>query len=62
MTYGLNQAVLIEHGAADLAEQVRRSRTTARNWNVLDHDRRLALAERTLRPANDRIDGYPLAL
>lgn len=62
MTYGLNRAVFVEDGAAMRAEQVRLARSTARSWSMLDHDRRLALVDRALRPANDLIDGYPLAL
>ena len=62
MTYGLNTAVFIEDGAAARAERVRVTRSTARSWTVLDRERRLALVERALRPANDLIDGYPLAL
>lgn len=62
MAYGLRRAVLIEDGPADLAEQLRSSRSTARNWNLLDRERRLALVEQALRPANDRIDAFPLAL
>ena len=62
MTYGLRRAVFIEHGPAELAEQLRSSRTTARNWNLLDRERRLALVEQALRPANDRIDAFPFAL
>lgn len=62
MTYGLGTAVFIENGAAERAEQGRLSRSTARSWSVLDYERRLALVERALTPANDRIDAYPLAL
>lgn len=62
MTYGLNTAVFIENGPAARAEQVRLSRSAARSWTLLDRERRLALVERALRPANDLIDGFPLAL
>jgi len=62
MTYGLNTAVFIENGAAARAGQARLSRSTARSWTMIDRDRRLALVERALRPANDLIDSYPLAL
>lgn len=62
MTYGLDSAVFIENGAAARAEQARLARSTARSWTALDRERRLALVERALRPANDLIDGYPLAL
>jgi hypothetical protein len=33
-----------------------------KSWRALDEARRFALIERALNPANDRIDGYPLAL
>ena len=62
MTYGLTTAAFIENGAAVRVEQARLSRSTARSWTMLDRERRLALVERALRPANDQIDGYPLAL
>jgi len=62
MTYGLDTAVFVEDGAAARAQNTRLSRSTARSWSMLDRDRRLALVERALRPANDLIDGYPIAL
>ena len=62
MTYGLSTAASTEDGAAARIEQARQTRSTARSWTVLDRDRRLALVERALRPANDLLDGYPLAL
>ncbi len=63
MPYGLSTNAFIEDGAAVRAEQLRQSRTTARAWSVLDRERRLALVERALSPANDDcIDGFPLAL
>ncbi|MGH6658540.1 MAG: hypothetical protein ACREBK_00830 [Sphingomicrobium sp.] len=62
MTYGHRIGEFIENGPAELAEQLRLSRTTARNWSLLDRERRLALVEHALRPANDQIDAYPLAL
>lgn len=62
MTYGLSTAVFIEDGAAARAEAARQSRSTARSWSMLDRERRLALVERAMRPANDLIDGFPLAL
>jgi len=37
-------------------------RSTARSWRALDAARRLALVERALHPANDCIDGFPIAL
>ena len=34
----------------------------ARSWQALSETCRLAIVERALRPANDRIDGFPAAL
>lgn len=31
-------------------------------WRQLDEERRLALVERALKPANDFLDDYPVAL
>jgi hypothetical protein len=62
MSYGLNTHAFVENGPAVMAEQMRASRTTSRAWRVLDEDRRLALVERAMKPANDLIDAYPLAL
>ena len=63
MTYGLSTRVRIEDGPM---AQGRRRRTPSapppRSWRALDEARRLALIERALNPANDRIDGFPLAL
>jgi hypothetical protein len=33
-----------------------------RSWQALSEACRLAIVERALRPANDRIDGFPAAL
>lgn len=62
MTYGLDTRAFIENGPASQVIQVQSSRSTARSWHALDPERRLALVERTLSPANDLIDAYPLAL
>lgn len=62
MAYGLSTRAFIEDGPADRADQLRRSRTTARSWTILDRDRRLALIECALGSANHRSDGFPLAL
>ena len=59
------EAEMIRTFAEFMAVQVinaNASRSTARSWNALDPDLRLALVERALQPANDIIDGYPLAL
>jgi hypothetical protein len=62
MTYGLGTRVLIENGPAVQAIQAQPLRLAARSWRALDEERRLALIESALKPANDFIDAYPLAL
>jgi len=62
MTYGLSTRAFIEHGPAAQAIRARPLRSAARSWRALDEERRLALIERALKPANDFIDAYPLAL
>ena len=62
MTYGLSTRVFIEDGPAAQLIAAEASRTTARSWRALDADRRLALIEQALEPANDLIDAFPLAL
>ncbi len=63
MAYGFSTNAFIENGAADLAERLRKSRTTARAWTMLDQAKRLAVVERALEAANDDCsDGFPLAL
>ena len=62
MTYGLSTRAFIEHGPAAQAIEAQPMRSTARSWRALDEERRLALIERALKPANDFIDAYPLAL
>jgi hypothetical protein len=62
VTYRISPALFIEEGpVADLAN-ARAARSTALIWKLLDEASRLDLVERRLRPANDRIDAYPLAL
>lgn len=63
MIYGLSTVAFTEDDAAVRAERLRRSRSTARAWTILDRERRLAAIERALRPANDDcLDDFPLAL
>ena len=62
MTYGLSTRVFIEDGPAAQAIEALSLHTTARAWRALDDQRRLALIERALKPANDIIDDYPIAL
>jgi hypothetical protein len=62
MTYGLSTRAFIEDGPAVQVAQADSLRSTARTWRALDEARRIELIELALRPANDRIDQFPLAL
>ena len=62
MIYGLNTGAFIEHGPAVTAIEHREARSASRFWRALDGERRLNLVEQALKPANDLIDEYPLAL
>jgi hypothetical protein len=62
MAYGLSTRAYIENGPVDQVARADERRSTARSWHALSEAGRLALIERALRPANDRIDEYPLAL
>ena len=62
MTYGLSTRAFIEDGPAVQVAQADTLRSTARNWRSLDESHRIQLIELALRPANDRIDAFPLAL
>jgi hypothetical protein len=62
MTYGLSKAAFIEDGPAATALKMQATHSTARAWHALDPERRIALVERALKPANDLIDAYPVAL
>ncbi len=57
MIYGLDTRLPDENAGP---EDVVRSGFAA--WRKLDDKSRLRLVERQLKPANDLIDGYPLAL
>jgi len=64
MPYGLNPRLFVENGPAIHAgARARRSSVAFRAWRNLDAERRLAIVEEALRPANDEgPDGYPIAL
>ena len=62
MIYGHSIRAFIEDGPAAQVINAQASRSTARRWRALDADRRLALIEQALKPANDIIDDFPLAL
>lgn len=64
MVYGLNRRLFVENGPTVMvaAAQSPRSSTVVRAWRGLNPERRIAVVERALKPANDIIDEYPLAL
>jgi hypothetical protein len=57
MTYGLDRRSPDELEATQARHSIGFSR-----WRSLDPRSRLLMVERELRPANDLIDGFPLAL
>ena len=62
MAYGLSTRAFIEDGPVDQVARVDAGRSTARHWRALSEACRLEAIEQAMRAANDRIDGYPLAL
>ena len=62
MTYGLSPRAFVEDGPEVQAMKVRSIRSTARSWHAHDAESRLDAIERALKPANDLIDAYPMAL
>jgi hypothetical protein len=62
MAYGLSTRALIEGGPVEHVGKAEVPGSTTRSWRTLSEACRLALVERAVRAANDRIDGYPLAL
>jgi hypothetical protein len=62
MTYGLSTRAFIEDGPVEQVAKTNSIRSTARSWRVMSEACRLELIEKALRAANDRIDGYPIAL
>jgi hypothetical protein len=62
MAYGLSTRAFIENGPVEQVAKASSIRSTARSWRVLGEACRIAIVEQALRPANDRIDGFPLAL
>jgi dihydrodipicolinate synthase/N-acetylneuraminate lyase len=61
MAYGLSTRALIADANVDQAAAADLRGSTGR-WQTLSEASRLELIEQALRAANDRIDGYPLAL
>jgi hypothetical protein len=62
MAYGLSTRAFIENGPVEQVAKAEMLRTTARSWRALSEACRLEIVERAVRAANDRIDGFPVAL
>ena len=62
MTYGLSTRAFIEDGPTAQVAKLDALRSTARSWRALDEAHRIDLIEVALKPANDQIDSFPLAL
>jgi len=62
MAYGLSTRAFIEDGPVEQVAKTSVIRSTARSWRALSEACRLEVIEQALRAANDRIDGYPIAL
>jgi len=62
MAYGLSTRAFIENGPVEQVAKAEMLRTTARSWRALSEACRLEIVERAVRAANDRIDGFPIAL
>ena len=62
MAYGLSTRAFIEDGPVEQVAKAETTRSTARSWRALSEACRLEIIEQALNAANDRIDGYPLAL
>ncbi len=62
MAYGLSPRAFIESGPSEQVAKAGSIGWPHQSWRALSEARRLALIEQALRPANDRIDGFPAAL
>lgn len=62
MTYGLSTRAFVEDGPVEQLAKLDSGGSTARSWRVLSEACRLEVVEQALRAANDRIDGFPIAL
>jgi uncharacterized protein YprB with RNaseH-like and TPR domain len=62
MAYGLSTRAFVEGGPVEQVAKLDVIRSTARTWHTLSSACRLAVVEQALHAANDRIDGYPVAL
>jgi hypothetical protein len=62
MTYGLSTRAFIEDGPVAQVARADMLRSTARTWRALDAAHKFDLVEQALKPANDCVDAFPLAL
>jgi hypothetical protein len=62
MAYGLDTDAFIENGPAVQAIRAQSINSTARTWRALNPERRLALVEKALNPANDPVAAYRVAV
>lgn len=62
MAYGLSSRAFIEDGPVEQVTKAIFGRSAKRSWRALSEASRLEAVEQALRAANDRIDGYPIAL
>lgn len=62
MAYGLRTRARIEYRPAAQVEKADASALSERSWLDLSEACRFQVIEQALRAANDRIDGYPIAL
>ena len=62
MAYGLRTRGPIEYRPAEQVEKADASSSSERSWLNLSEACRFEVIEQALRAANDRIDGYPIAL
>ena len=62
MAYGLSTRAFIENGPVEQVAKAESIRSSARSWHALNEACRLEAVAKRERAANDRIDGFPLAL
>lgn len=62
MAYGLSTRAFVEGGPVDQVAKLDSIRSTARTWHTLSEACRLEVIDQALRVANDRVDGFPIAL
>ena len=62
MAYGLSTSAFIESGPTKHVANIADDPLARRSWRELSEVCRLKVVEQALRAANDRIDGYPIAL